>query len=146
MLSRRFASLIVAAPFFAVFVSSPAAAQSYTIIVNSSSTVTKLSKAEVAGIFLKKSSSFPDGSAATPVDQHSPAVREAFSKAILDRDVASIKTQWQQRIFAGRGTPPAEKASDAEVIGFVESTPGAIGYVSASAPANPKVKAVSVAP
>lgn len=39
----------------------------------------------------------------------------------------------QQQIFSGRATPPAELASDAEVIAFVARTPGAIGYVSAGA-------------
>ena len=36
-------------------------------------------------------------------------------------------------IFSGKGIPPPEKASDAEIVTFVRDTPGAIGYVAPGA-------------
>ncbi|MBC8085956.1 MAG: phosphate ABC transporter substrate-binding protein, partial [Phycisphaerae bacterium] len=50
---------------------------------------------------------------------------------------------WQQQIFSGKDVPPASKHTDEDVINFVKSTPGGIGYVSASsAAAGVKVIAV----
>ena len=46
---------------------------------------------------------------------------------------AAVKSYWNQQIFSGRDVPPVEKKSDAEVLTFVRSTPGAIGYVSDAA-------------
>jgi ABC-type phosphate transport system substrate-binding protein len=45
------------------------------------------------------------------------------------RSALAMKTFWQKRVFAGRDTPPIEKASDDEVVAYVKATPGAIGYV-----------------
>jgi hypothetical protein len=51
---------------------------------------------------------------------------------------------WRQQIFSGRNVPPVEKASDSEVLEFVRSNPGAIGYVSSSTSPAPDVKVVVV--
>ena len=60
-------------------------------------------------------------------------VREKFSKEIHKKKIFSIKSYWQKQIFSGRGVPPQEKASDQDVLEYVEENAGAIGYVSASA-------------
>jgi ABC-type phosphate transport system substrate-binding protein len=70
-----------------------------------------------------------------PVDQaKSSAVRDAFSREILGKSVAAVEQYWTQAIFSGRAVPPVEKHSDADVLAYVRENPGAIGYVSASAP------------
>ena len=58
---------------------------------------------------------------------------EGFSKSIHGKTAAAVKSYWNQQIFSGREVPPVEKKSDAEVLSFVRSTPGAIGYVSDTA-------------
>ncbi len=111
-----------------------ASAQEYKVIVNSANATSDLSAAVVSKIFLKETTKFPNGSAATPVDQgKTSAVRAAFSKAVVGRPVAAVETFWQQQIFSGKEVPPATKPSDEEVVAFVKANPGAIGYVSAGA-------------
>lgn len=106
----------------------------FRVIVNEQRAVTTLPKATVAAFFLKKSSTWPDGATAQPVDLTADApARRAFSEAVLGRSVTAVRAYWQQRIFSGRELPPPEKGSDAEVIAFVRANPQAIGYVSASA-------------
>lgn len=123
----------------------PAGAQGFTLIVHADNPATTLGKSEVTNIFLKRSAKFASGKAALPVDQaKSAAAREAFSKAVLGRSAAAVVAFWQQQIFAGKDTPPAERQSDAEVIAFVRATPGAIGYVSAGATLGAGVKAVAI--
>jgi len=41
---------------------------------------------------------------------------------------------WKKVIFTGLGTPPKIVSTEAEMIQYVASTKGAIGYISASTP------------
>ena len=45
-------------------------------------------------------------------------------------------------MFSGKGKPPKELGSDADVINFVSSNPGAIGYIDAGS-VNESVKVVA---
>ncbi len=117
----------------------------FRVVVHSANGASSLSKADIARLFLKKSANCPDGRAAVPVDlSEGSAARRAFSRAVLERDVAAVRAYWQQQIFSGRGVPPAEKASDAEVLAFVRANPGAVGYVSAGAELGGSVKELRV--
>ena len=122
----------------------PAEAQ-YVVIVNANSSVETISKSDLSKIFQKKNRRLPDGTDAMPVDlDKSSSVREAFSQAVHGRGVSQIEAFWQQQIFAGKDVPPETKASDAEVIAYVSSTPGGIGYVSSGASLGSGVKQVTV--
>ncbi len=112
----------------------PAAAQDFKVIVNSANSTSELPAAVASKIFLKEAAKFPNGTAATPVDQGKASpVRAAFSKTVVGRPVAAVETYWQQQIFSGKEVPPASKSSDDDVIAFVKANPGAIGYVSGGA-------------
>ncbi len=140
----RHIRISAAALFFVALGAHKLAAQEYKVIVNSANPAAELSTDAVSKIFLKTVSKFPEGGAATPVEpaKASPA-RAAFAKTVLGRTVQNLDTYWQQQIFSGKDVPPANKASDDDVIAFVKSNPGAIGYVSGSA-AVAGVKVVTV--
>ncbi|MAO66329.1 MAG: hypothetical protein CL666_15145 [Balneola sp.] len=107
-------------------------AQSYQVIVNESNSTAEISKGDLSDIFLKKKTKWDYGSAITPVDLNARSgVREAFSKDIHGRGIGAIRSYWQQAAFSGAGTAPLERSGDAEVIDFVKSNPGAVGYISA---------------
>jgi ABC-type phosphate transport system substrate-binding protein len=113
----------------------------YKVIVNASNPVSTISKAQLAKMFLKKSDSWSTGALVVPVDQpERAAVRQSFSRDVLGKPPAAVKSYWNQLVFSGRSVPPQEKLSDADVINFVKSTPSAVGYVSESA----KTKGVKV--
>ncbi|NUO65457.1 MAG: hypothetical protein HOQ11_09110 [Gemmatimonadaceae bacterium] len=123
----------------------PAGAQQYRVIVNAANTTTTLSKEDLARVYLKKMSTWKNGGSVTVVDQapKSP-VRAAFSMAVLGRDVPTMKNYWQQSLFSGRGVPPLEQPTEAQVVAFVAANPGAIGYVSSEAQLPEGVKTVTV--
>ena len=123
----------------------PAGAQQYRVIVNAQNNTTTLSKEDLARVYLKKMSTWKNGAAVTVVDQgpKSP-VRAAFSMAVLGRDVPTMKNYWQQSLFSGRGVPPLEQPTEAQVVAFVAANPGAIGYVSESTSLPESVKTVTV--
>jgi hypothetical protein len=74
-------------------------------------------------------------------------VRSAFTRAVLSVEgmgqISAVQNFWLQQVYSGRSSPPAIKATDAEVIAFVVANPGAIGYV-AAAPAAGGVKVLTV--
>ncbi|QDX82481.1 hypothetical protein B9N43_15310 [Denitratisoma sp. DHT3] len=60
------------------------------------------------------------------------AVRTRFLAAFLNQGDEKYIAYWTVRKFIGKGQPPAELDSAAAVIRFVQSTPGAIGYIDAA--------------
>jgi ABC-type phosphate transport system substrate-binding protein len=116
----------------------------FKIIVNSSNSSTKISKADLNAIFLKKMVKWSDGIPAVPVNQSKKsAVRDSFTTSVHGKSVAAVDSYWQQQIFSGRDVPPAEKTSDADVLAFVKANAGAVGYISDSG-ATAGVKVISV--
>ncbi len=140
----RHIRIIAAALCFVAVGAGRAAAQEYKVVVNSANPASEISADALGKIFLKQVSKFPEGGAATPVEpaKASPA-RAAFAKTVLGRTVQNLDTYWQQQIFSGKDVPPANKATDDDVVAFVKGNPGAVGYVSGSA-AVTGVKVVTV--
>lgn len=120
------------------------AAQEFKLVAHPAFGVDAIDAATAQKVFLKQIARLAGGAAVTPVDQPaSAAVREAFSRKVVGRPVGAVQQYWQQKIFSGGDVPPATKASDKEVVDFVRSTPGAIGYVAAGA-ATEGVKVVAL--
>jgi hypothetical protein len=118
---------------------------SFKVIVHASNPVSTLNVKQVAQFFLKKESRWSHGVEALPIDltADSPA-RESFSLVVLGKPTPAVKSYWQQMIFSGRGTPPMETSTEADVMAFVGATAGAIGYVSGETPLGPGVKSVAL--
>lgn len=56
-------------------------------------------------------------------------VRERFMSLVMAMDNDRYVAYWTVRKHVGKGAPPRELRSAAEVIEFVQSTPGGLGYV-----------------
>lgn len=116
----------------------------FKVIVHPSNPATQITRLKVGEIFLKKEKRWPDGQQAVPVEPPvKSAVRQRFDQDIFGKPVIAISAYWQQMIFGGKGVPPPEKSSDADVVAFVRETPGAVGYVWTGAEAS-GVKVVAV--
>ncbi len=119
----------------------------YQVVVHASNRVTHLSRDQVSKIFLRKVTLWDNRQPVLPVDQTAQApVRRTFTKQIHQRTIASVQTWWQQQTFAGVAVAPPERASDAEVLGYIRRYPNAIGYVRAGTPVGTDVKAIDVSP
>jgi hypothetical protein len=116
----------------------------FKVIGHAGTTPDSVTTRDLARIFLKQKSRWPSGQSAEPVDQKSNVtLRETFADRVLDRSLAMVESYWQAQVFSGRNTPPTALASDAAVVDYVRSHPGAVGYVSRSAPTD-GVKTISV--
>jgi len=104
------------------------------VVVNAISPVTKLDKEQVANLFLGKSSSYPDGSAAVPIEQtDATPAHDEFHKSITEKSASQLKSYWSKMIFSGKGTAPKEVASNAELLKLLASNPAMIGYIDKTA-------------
>lgn len=115
-----------------------ASAQAYVVVANAAGPAA-MSRDDLARVFLKKNTKL----VAVDLEKDS-RVRSAFSKTVLGRPLAAVLSYWQQQIFSGQDSPPAEKSSDADVLAFVRNNPRAIGYVSASTDLGAGLHAVTV--
>jgi ABC-type phosphate transport system substrate-binding protein len=132
-------TIVIAALALAALVGRPVptaaqAVPAFKIIVHPKNPTASLSRGELARIFMKKTTSWANDASIAPVDQTmSASVREAFSRSVHGKSARAIKQHWNQQIYSGRAVPPPELGSDAKVVAFVTTNPGAIGYVSADA-------------
>ena len=107
-----------------------AAAQDVVAVVSAKSPVKELSAGQVADIFLGKTTRFPDGSPAMPIDlQEESAARERFYAQYTGKSPAQVKAHWSKIIFTGRGQPPVQAASPEQARKMIADNPNAIGYI-----------------
>lgn len=100
------------------------------ILVNNTVPDKSLEKESIERIYLGKKSQWSNGTRVVPVILKAGATHTAFVKKILDRDASQFSTYWKQAVFTGRGMPPKSFETEAELIDYVSTTPGAIGYAS----------------
>jgi ABC-type phosphate transport system substrate-binding protein len=112
-----------------------AEAADYVVIVAADQDLEQIDRDRLSRLFLKKVTRWADGEVVRPVDlAERSTVRDGFSQEVHGRRTAAIKSYWQRMIFSGRATPPPEVDTEEDVISYVASHPGAIGYVSSGAP------------
>jgi ABC-type phosphate transport system substrate-binding protein len=98
------------------------------VIVNKANPATRMFSEQASQFFLGKSTMF------TPIDQaEGSAIRADFYHKAADKDPAQVKAIWSKIVFTGKGTPPKEYSSNADVKKAVAADPKAIGYIDKSA-------------
>ena len=110
----------------------PAVAADVQVIANPGVPIAELTAGDLKDVFLGSRTSV-GGAAVEPVFGRTGATHDAFVKTYLGKSEAALRNHFKTLVFTGKGTQPKAFASDAEVLKYVLSTKGAIGYVSASA-------------
>jgi len=127
-LKKLYVTMLFAASLFSV-----TAMADVAVIVNPDTGVTALSATQVRALFLGKTSKFPDGTHATPVDQkEGSSTRTAFNEKVLKKTGSQVKSYWSKMVFSGKASPLKSVADDAAVKAFVAKTAGAVGYIDSS--------------
>ena len=110
-----------------------AQAADFKVVVHVSNSLNSISASDLSKYFLKKDVTWPGGRPVVAVDlEPDSPIRAEFTSVIHGKKISSIKSYWQRQIFAGKAVPPVEQGTEAEVLEFVASNPGAVGYVSSS--------------
>ena len=106
----------------------------FKVIVNPARGIEAIDRDFLRDAYLKKVSEWDNGDAIRPVDlPPSSPERADFTEQVLRKTPAQLRAYWNQQIFSGKGLPPPEAASAADVVAYVLANKGAIGYIPAGA-------------
>ena len=129
-ITRKIVRLLGAA---GLLLSASIASAEVVVIVNSDAAVKSASADEIAQLFLGKRNDL-GGTDLVPVDQtEGNASRAVFYDKVVQKNPSQLNAYWSRLIFTGKGSPPKQAGSDAEVAEAVADDEEAIGYVDASA-------------
>jgi len=99
------------------------------IIVNGQNSNT-LTKETIAQIYTGNKSSWPDGTRILACDQKLESqTAKAFLSTYARKNASDYQALWMEKMLSGAANPPKSFGSDNDVIEFVASNKGAIGYV-----------------
>jgi hypothetical protein len=99
-------------------------------VVSAKSPITTLTKNQVTDIFFGRKRTFPDGSAAVPIDQgEGTAARFEFYTSLAAMSPPQVKAYWARIVFTGRGQSPKIVATDAEAKKALLASTNAIAYI-----------------
>jgi ABC-type phosphate transport system substrate-binding protein len=129
----RFALLLVGV-FLLMLMSNQAKAASIVLIVNGDVVESSLDEATVTKIFQGKMTRWSNQLKIVPVMLKDGSTHENFVEDIIGSTTSRFTTYWKQAVFSGRGIPPKSFESELDLVKYVASTPGAIGYVSPLTP------------
>lgn len=112
----------------------PASARAEVVpVVSARSSVTALTRNEIADIFLGRRARFPDGATALPIDQgEGSQARAEFYRRYADMTPAQLKAFWSKIIFTGRGEPPQAVSSARQLRHLLAVHQDAIAYLDRS--------------
>jgi len=135
----------LAAALLGIALATPALAEEgFKVVANLEVSTESLSRAQLSDIFLKRASNWPGGGRVVPADLgEGNKAFDAFCLAIHGKPGSLIRAFWKRVAASGRDTPPVVRNSDEEMLAFVRTTRGAVGYVSAGAN-TPGVKVLRV--
>lgn len=101
------------------------------IVVIAHQGVPKMDAKTVGKVFTGKIISV-NGTSVIAVNLKNTNVRSKFLQNFVGLDDEKYIAYWTVRRYIGKGIPPKELNSADEVIRYVQSTPGAIGYIDES--------------
>ena len=105
-----------------------------------------LSKSKLANIYLGKQKVYSNGATIKLVDMpKSSPERKKFYKSVVKKSDSELNRYWSKIKFTGKGKPPKTLNSAREVLQWVSTTEGAIGYVDGKY-LNKSVKVVLILP
>lgn len=90
----------------------------------------KLDASDLRDVYLGEMQ-IAEGQRLIPVDNL--AARDAFLANVLQTNERSYVARWARKSFREGLHPPTVRGSDVEVMIFVRSTPGAVGYLAGKA-------------
>lgn len=93
----------------------------------------ELANTDISRIFLGKMRYFPGGGPVIPINLASDVnARKKFEQLALKKSSSQVKAYWSKLVFTGKGTPPKEVGSSAEMLALIKANPSLIGYIPTS--------------
>lgn len=103
------------------------------IVVGARSGIAAMTRAEVSNVFLGRTRQFFNGSEVRVVDMaEGNPDRARFYQALFGKDPSQVDAYLSKQWFSGRGQPFARVDTSEEVLRWVASYPGGVGYIDAA--------------
>jgi len=103
------------------------------VVVNARSGVAAMTRNEVINVFFGRYRQFFNGLEAQPVDLvDSHPDRAHFYAGLVGKDLSDVNAYWSRQVFSGRMQAPPRLNTPEEVLKWVSSHPGGIGFVELS--------------
>ena len=103
------------------------------VVVNARCGVAAMTRNEVINIFFGRNRQFFNAVEAQPVDlADSHPDRERFYAGLVGKDLSEVNAYWSRQVFSGRMQPPSKVNTTEDVVKWVTSHPGGIGFVDLS--------------
>ncbi|WP_347985893.1 phosphate ABC transporter substrate-binding protein [Methylomonas sp. AM2-LC] len=103
------------------------------VVVSAKSSVSQLDKEKISAIFLGKTSTFPDGNQAEPIEQlDESTAHDEFHRKVTEKSNSQLKSYWSKMVFSGQGNPPKEIVTSTELLKLIAANPKIIGYIEKS--------------
>jgi ABC-type phosphate transport system substrate-binding protein len=99
------------------------------VIANSDVPDQVLDRRTLAYIFLKKKTTWSNKEAIEVVALTGGPVHEQFLREYLGKTPEQYSSHWSRLVFTGTGSPPRLLNDEQQVVAYVASVKGAIGYV-----------------
>ena len=100
------------------------------VIANNSVPQTTLSVQDMEMIFLGKMNKWDDGEKIRLAVLRKGKAHEDFLKKYINKTPAKFSNYWKLIIVSGTGYPPKYFSEESDLIDYIESKKGSIGYVS----------------
>ncbi len=125
----------------------PFAAQGDVVVVaNPGSSLSSLTKEQVADVFTGKATNLPGVGSVQLIDQpESSPLRDHFYSKVVGKSPSQVRSAWAKLSFTGKGTPPKEGANADEIKKQVAGNKNMLGYIDKAA-VDASVKVVFSAP
>lgn len=104
------------------------------VVVHPENETSRVTRSQISSMFLGKLTRWPGGSEVMVVDlveEHS--AREVFSRLVHGRSAKDVEKVWLRLMLRGHALPPRVSAPR-DVVDFVQTHQGAVGYVAATTP------------
>ncbi|MBF0308158.1 MAG: hypothetical protein HQL56_01355 [Magnetococcales bacterium] len=103
------------------------------VVVNAENSLSSLTPSQVSDLFLGRSTTFPDGSYVTVIDQsRASPIRQHFFKGLNGMSLNQVNSYWARLTFSGRVLPPETAEGSQQVLRRIRENRMAIGYLDAA--------------
>jgi ABC-type phosphate transport system substrate-binding protein len=103
------------------------------VVVNTKNPTQNVSNEVVGDLYLRRATHFPNANEVTLIDQPvNSSLYEEFYRTLTNKTPGQVQSYWSRLVFTGKGRPPRQAASSAEVKRIVNANSNSIGYVEES--------------
>lgn len=115
---------------FAISITPVWAQSDVVVVIHPENPLQALDAASVKRLYLGHARRFPGGNSMQFMSLPSEhALTQSFFSSVLNMSPGQVKTHWASLVFTGRGNPPEQLQSEAQLLEWLARTPNGITFL-----------------